>query len=78
MHKQCLSESNVFIRGLFCIWVSEWVIIIIIIMSSWSMFQLYHGENKLHFDEMMVMSVLYQTSTLTVRVDTRIHNYDSE
>jgi hypothetical protein len=38
------------------------------------MFQLYHGENKLHFDEMMMMYVLYQTRTLTVRVDMSLHS----
>jgi len=30
-----------------------------------AIFQIYHGENKLYFDEIMMMSVLYQTNTLS-------------
>jgi len=30
-----------------------------------SIFQLYHGENKLAFNEMMMMSALFQTNTLS-------------
>ena len=29
--------------------------------TNWAIFQLYHGENKLHFDEMMMMSTFYKT-----------------
>jgi hypothetical protein len=36
-------------------WVSEWLLL----NAMWAMFQLYHGENKLHFDEMMMMYALY-------------------
>ena len=28
-------------------------------------FQLHHSENKLYFDEMMIMSALYETNTLS-------------
>jgi len=34
-------------------WVSEWFLFNV----CWAIFQLYHGKNKLHFDEMM--SVMY-------------------
>jgi hypothetical protein len=27
--------------------------------TDWAIFHLYHDENKLHFDEMMMMSTLY-------------------
>ena len=32
---------------------------------KWAIFQLYHGENNLHFDEMKMMSDLYQTNTIS-------------
>jgi hypothetical protein len=35
--------------------VSEWLLLTLIE----HIFQLYHGENKLHFDEMMMRSALY-------------------
>ena len=31
---------------------SEWLLL----NTKWKKFQLYHGENKLHFNEMMMMS----------------------
>jgi hypothetical protein len=33
--------------------MSEWMLF----NTKWALFQLYHGENKLYFDEMMMMSV---------------------
>jgi hypothetical protein len=35
--------------------LSEWLLF----NTNGAIFQLYHGENKLHFDEMMMMSALY-------------------
>ena len=45
--------------------MSEWVIIV---LCQESIFQLYYGKNKWHFDEMMMMmkmSALYKTNTLS-------------
>ena len=36
-------------------WVSEWLLF----NANSSIFQLYHGENKLIFNEMMMRSALY-------------------
>ena len=36
-------------------WVSEWVLF----NANLEIFQLYHGENKLIFNEMMMMSALF-------------------
>jgi hypothetical protein len=33
--------------------------------AKWVIFQLYHGENMLHFDEIMMMSALYHNNTLS-------------
>jgi hypothetical protein len=30
------------------------------ISAKWAIFQLYNDKNKLHFDEMMMISTLYQ------------------
>ena len=30
--------------------MGEWLLI----YAKWSLFQLYHGENKMHFDEMKI------------------------
>ena len=45
-------------------WVSEWVIIV---LCQESIFQLYYGKNKWHFDEMMMMkmSALYKIKMLS-------------
>jgi len=32
---------------------------------KWENFQLYHGKNKLHFNEIMIMSVLYYRDTIS-------------
>ena len=40
--------------------VSEWLLFI----ANSSMFQLYHGENKLIFNEMMTRSTLFQTNNM--------------
>jgi hypothetical protein len=40
--------------------VSEWLLF----NANSAIFQLYHGENKIIFNEMMMRSALYQTSTL--------------
>ena len=37
--------------------LSEWVCPLL--NTKWPSIQLYHGENKLHVDEMMMMSILY-------------------
>jgi hypothetical protein len=42
-------------------WVSEWVSECCLI----PIFQLYHGENKLVFNEMMMRSTLFKTNTLS-------------
>ena len=36
-------------------WASEWLLF----NANWAIFQLYHGENKLIFNEMMMRSALY-------------------
>jgi hypothetical protein len=33
--------------------------------AKWAIFQLYHDENKLHFDEMMMNSALYYAIMLS-------------
>jgi hypothetical protein len=40
--------------------MSEWLLL----SANSAFFQLYHGENKLIFNEMMMRSALYQTNTL--------------
>ena len=42
-------------------WVSEWLLFNV----SSAIFQLYYGENKLIFNEMMMRSALFQTNTLS-------------
>jgi hypothetical protein len=42
-------------------WVSEWLFF----NANSAIFQLYHGENKLIFNEMMMRSALYQINTLS-------------
>jgi hypothetical protein len=42
-------------------WASEWLLI----NANSVIFQLYHGENKLIFNEMMIRSALYYTNTLS-------------
>jgi alkylation response protein AidB-like acyl-CoA dehydrogenase len=32
---------------------------LLLLNAKWAIFQLYHGENKLHFDEMMMIFALY-------------------
>jgi hypothetical protein len=41
--------------------MSEWLLF----NANSAIFQLYHGENKLIFNEMMMRSALYQTNTLS-------------
>jgi hypothetical protein len=36
-------------------WLGKWLLF----NAKWAISQLYHGENKLHFNEMMMMSTLY-------------------
>jgi hypothetical protein len=52
--KQCCEASSS-ISNLTFIWVSEWLLF----NANSAMFQLYHGENKLIFNELMVRSTLY-------------------
>jgi hypothetical protein len=40
-------------------WVSEWVSEWLLFNANSAIFQLYHGENKLIFNEMMMRSALY-------------------
>ena len=42
-------------------WLSEWLLFI----ANSAIFQLYHGENKLIFNEMMMRSALFLTNTLS-------------
>ena len=42
-------------------WVGEWFLLNV----NSAICQLYHGENKLIFNEMMMKSTLYQTNTLS-------------
>jgi hypothetical protein len=44
-------------------WVSEWVSGWLLFNANSAIFQLYHGENKLIFNEMMMRSALHQTNT---------------
>jgi hypothetical protein len=46
---------------LFIIGVSEWLLV----NANSAIFQLYHGENKLIFNEMMMRSALYKTNALS-------------
>ena len=32
--------------------------------TTWAIFQLYHGENNLYFNEMIIMKTLYKTNML--------------
>jgi hypothetical protein len=41
-------------------WISDWLVF----NTKWAFSHLYHDENKLHFDEMIMMSALYKTNTL--------------
>ena len=41
------------------VWVSEWVSEWVLFNSNSSIFQLYHGENKLILNEMMMRSPLF-------------------
>jgi hypothetical protein len=41
--------------------VSEWLLV----NANSAIFQLYHGENKLIFNEMMMRSALYKTNALS-------------
>ena len=40
---------------------SEWMLF----NTKWAIFQLYHGENKLHSNEIMMLSTLYLINTLS-------------
>ena len=39
----------------------QWVLIV----AKWAIFQLHHSENKFNFNEIMTMSAMYQTNTLS-------------
>ena len=47
---------------LLSVWVSDWLLF----NANSAIFQLYHGENKLIFNEMMMGSALYQTSWIFI------------
>jgi hypothetical protein len=44
--------------------LKEWVIVVF--KANSAIFQLYHGENKLIINEMMMKSTLYQTNMLSL------------
>ena len=46
-------------HGHIIYWVSEWLLL----NANLAIFQLYHSENKLIFNEMMMRSALYYTNT---------------
>jgi hypothetical protein len=46
-------------------WVSEWVSEWVLFNANSAIFQLYHGENKLIFNEMMMRSAVYWNNTLS-------------
>jgi len=54
--KRLLAFYNVY-EMIHANWVSEWLLL----KTKWAFFQPYHGENKLHFDAMMMlmMTALY-------------------
>jgi hypothetical protein len=43
----------------------EWVIKWLLFNANSAIFQLYHGEDRLIFNEMMMRSALYKTNTLS-------------
>jgi hypothetical protein len=43
---------------------SEWLIVVYS-QPKWAIFQLYHVENNVHFDEIAMMSALYLTNKLS-------------
>ena len=47
------------IKQIHWIWVSEWVSDWLLFNANSAIFQLYHGENKLIFYEMMMRSTLF-------------------
>ena len=52
---------NIILRRINKIRVSErWLL-----NTKWSIFQLYHEQNNLHFDEMMMMAALYYINILS-------------
>ena len=50
-------------------WVSEWLLF----NAKWTIFHLYHGENKLHFDEITMMSTFYWTNILSWIIIVQAH-----
>ena len=48
-------EQTSLFLDLVSLWVSEWLLF----NANSVIFQLYHGENNLIFNEMMMMSTLY-------------------
>ena len=51
VHDECYSSN-----ASCALYLSEWVIVV---YANSAIFQLYHGENKLIFNEMMMRSALY-------------------
>ena len=58
--------------GIFCFWFYFKETLLMNIVSEWLMFnakwvivQIYHCQNKFHFDVLMVMSALYYTNSLS-------------
>jgi hypothetical protein len=58
LHIIILTLCNQFLSPLQ-LWVSEWLLF----SGNSAIFQVYHGENKLIFNEMMMRSTLYKTNT---------------
>ena len=54
--KWYIDVNHLYIVYLYVLeWVSEWLLF----NANSAIFQLYHGENKLIFNEMMMMSALF-------------------
>ena len=51
----------------------------LLVNAKWVIFQPYHGDNKLHFDEMMLLSTLYLTNMLSLIFIVLVHwNYSPQ
>jgi hypothetical protein len=55
------SSTNDYEKQISFWYLNEWLLL----NANSAIFQLYHGENKLIFNEMMMRSTLYQTNTLS-------------
>ena len=70
---QCLhvyDNMNMFDYKMYYATQLDWVLFLTV---TWSIIQLYHGENKLHVVAMVMMSALYLTNTLSFIVIVLAH-----